>query len=147
MRPLPDHWLMNPMQRTRNMRYRLPLVLTMDFQVVAPETRGLVDCYLRCLDNLRFSLSIAARISSYSSRTSSVSLPSPWYRFRAASASSSRSLDMSHRGDSGRNQMVDNWSTLGAIWRSEGSLQDQVLGIRRVPKVIQAAAMLPRNQL
>lgn len=90
---------------------------------------------------------MAARISPYSSLTSSVSSPSPWYLFNASRASSPLSFAISHLGDSGRNQIVLSWSRLGAICSSEGSLHDQVLGIVRVPNVIHAAAMLPRYQL
>lgn len=96
---------------------------------------------------LHFSCSIAALISSYSNSTNSVLAPSPWYLVRASRASSPRSFEMSHLGDSGRNQTVDSCMMLGAICRREGILHDHVLGMTRVPYVIHAAAIAPRNQL
>lgn len=42
--------------------------------------------------------------------------------------------------------MKDSCIKLGSICSKEGILHDHVLSMRLVPKVIQAAKMLPRNQ-
>ena len=56
-----------------------------------------------------------------------------------------RPFDISHRGLSGTNQIMNTCSTDGKPWSAEGMRHDQLLGIWNVPKVVQAAMMLPRN--
>ena len=53
---------------------------------------------------------------------------------------------MSQRGDSGMNQMKDNWSRDGTIWTIEGICHAKLSFRAKVPSVVPAAIMAPAYQ-
>lgn len=92
------------------------------------------------------SSSSVSSIWEYSALTNSESpSPSAWYFTSMAYASSPLRFDISQRGDSGRNQMKDTWSRLGIIWRNDGILHPQLLGMENVLSVTPAALMEPKS--
>jgi hypothetical protein len=94
---------------------------------------------------LIFSSLRASLISANSNiMTSSWIFPLAWYLAITSIASSCRSLEIKNLGLSGRNQRKQSWKALGATCRRLGSLHDQLLGICRVPYVVQAAMVEPK---
>lgn len=105
MRVLPDHWVNRPSMQVMSRRRRIPDVANRSPQ-----------------DFLEASTSseIVVWIWAISALTNSDSAsPSAWYLTRIACASSTRSLVMSQRGDSGRNLLVYVFSSCcyqGLLW-------------------------------
>ena len=118
----------------------------------AIKVRRLLPGIWRSSTQRLFEPSISARtvawISANSAATSALSLsPSPWYSTSISKASSLRSRDTSHRGDSGMNQMNVSWSMDGAICNRDGIRQAQSFGMEKVPRVTPAAMIAPMYQL
>lgn len=105
MRVLPDHWVNRPSMHVMSRRRRIPEVANRSPQ-----------------DFLEASISseIVVWIWAISALTNSDSAsPSAWYLTRIACASSTRSLVMSQRGDSGRNllaHVVNICRRYGVLW-------------------------------
>ena len=132
-RPLPDHCENIPTQAAISVRRLLP---------------GVCNSSTQRLLEPSISARTVAWISANSAATKALSLSlSPWYSTRMLNASSLRSRDTSHRGDSGMNQMNVSWSKDGAICSRDGILHAQSFGMENVPRVTPAAMIAPTYQL
>ena len=72
--------------------------------------------------------------------------PLAWYLVIIARASSSRSFEISQRGDSTMTKHVTIWMILERAWRSDGIRQAHEFEIRKVPYVVHAATIAPESE-